>query len=196
MKTITAILSVCILLIIPGRGAACVGRKVYLGYGERMDQEIISQVVATFISERTGSAVVLREFSSYPEMMEALYRGEISLAVGYLSYQRNGFSPSLKPDRLSVFRDLKQRFMSDSQVVLLPSLGDRLPTDNRLLARTDIPVLLLRKKTAIRFPVLPRLLKKLSYRFDHTSLRRLKELAGQTSLTRMAWEYLNREELI
>jgi len=178
---------------------SCIGKKgVTLGYLNQKHR-LLSRILGTYINERTGYPVTMKGFPSYKALLTSIRKGETSLAIGYFSYKINGFPDptNLKvSSRHDIYKNLRDKFLGVNKLILLPPLGKNIPLSFAVLASAKIPAIIIKEKTTVAFPVLCRLLRNLSYKFNSIDMLRLQNLAKKSSLKKAAWEYLDKEGLI
>jgi len=174
---------------------ACIGKKgVELGYVGKVEEKIISEILAVYISERTGYEVKLHEFPSYKGMMAAVRGGKTALAIGYLSYKLNGFvtPDSIEMSEMKVYQNLRNKFIKADNLILLPPLKEYV--NSNIVLGPNNPAIIIKEKVSVKYPVLCRLLRNLSHRIKYSEIKKL--MSHNEPMKKTVWKYLDRKGLI
>jgi len=186
----------CIYLSISSVSSlACIGKKgVELGYVGTLEEKVISEILAVYISERTGYEVKLREFSSYKSLMTAIREGKTALVVGCLSYGLNGFvtPENIEMSERIVYQNLRIKFIKADKLILLPPLKEYV-NSNIVLGQNN-PAIIIKEKVSVKYPVLCRLLRNLSHRIKYSDIKKL--MSHNEPLKKTVWKYLDKKGLI
>lgn len=184
---------------VPGTGDACVGRTITVGYYDSPDQELVANILAAFIDERTGTTVRLSRFETRDEAFEAVRRDKVSL---YADYSRivlariGGEIPGA--DRENNIVRLKEVLNGRYNVIWLEPFGyDRYFSGKG--KEGDDPGesgVMLCKDALARFPALPKLLAKLRGTLDNETMGALLREAGKSDAKTVARRFLKTRKLI
>ncbi len=150
---------------------ACAGYTLALGTDGSQSQELLAQIMAELIRQRTGTKIQLVRFKSQSELLAAAKRQEVDLLVAVVT-QTGAAENNLFHD--GQLRLLKPFGYQDSQV--LPAF---------------------QAATLKRFPALPRLINRLAGIIDDATLLRLQEgLSAGSDLRASAKKFLTEQRLI
>ncbi len=172
---------------------SCVGRILTLTVNNTAEQKLIGQMLATYITERTGTTVTLLFPTDKKSARKEAGKCQSDICIQYLD---TGLSfmdvPAAGTERES-YEVVKQYFIDKKNMVWLNPLGysGSVDQDSRSWA---IPVV--DRDALDRFPLLERVINKLSGRVNDATVRRLLEQAETSDLSVVVKEFLKQENLI
>lgn len=169
-----------VLAVSVPQASACVGKTLFIGSTGTVQQQVLAQLLAVLITERTGTSVKVVDFTSHSAAHEALVKHELDM---YVEYTGVGQVEILKKEAIAdseaLFKAVKEVYNQDLNLVWLKPLG----FDNQQEAPAGVPAdaaPVVRKDTLKKFPALARLINKLGGRIDNDAIALLeKEAAGQ-----------------
>ncbi len=185
--------------VFPADGFACVGRTITIGYYDSPDQELVANILAVFIDERTGTTVRLSRFATRDEAFEAIRRDKVSLYADYSKIVLARFGgEAADPDRERTIVRLKEVLNGRFNVVWLEPFGyDRYFSDKgREGSDPGEGGVMLCKDALSRFPALPRLLAKLRGTLDNGTMEALLREAAASDAKTAARRFLKTRKLI
>ena len=184
--------SLVILVLAAGVAGACVGKTVVIGSKGTVQQDVLAQVLATLISERTGTTAKVVRFETTAAAHEALLRAEIDMYVEYTGVaQRDTLKGEAMADAVALYDAVKDVYNRDMNLIWLEPLGFSL---NGELPAQAAPVV--RKDTLKKFPRLPRLINKLGVKIDVASMQGMEQQAAAKPLPEVARTFLKDKRLI
>ncbi|PLY01688.1 MAG: hypothetical protein C0624_09930 [Desulfuromonas sp.] len=184
--------SLVLLLFVAGVARACVGKTVVIGSKGSVQQDVLAQVLAVLITERTGTTVKVVRFDSTAAAHQALLSAEIDMYVEYTGIaQRETLKETPGPDVAASYGAVKDAYNRDLNLIWLEPLGFSL--DGELPAQAA-PVV--RKDTLKKFPALARLINKLGGKIDAAAIADMEEQAVKQSLPEVARSFLKSQRLI
>jgi len=139
---------------------ACVGKTIVVGAMPAPQQQVLAQVLAILISERTGTTVKVVPVAGHLEAHEALLRADLDM---YVEYTGIGQVTILKDapiaDADALYKAVKERYNQELNLVWLQPFGfaDAAPV--------------VRKDTLKKFPALARLINKLGGAIDPATMQ-------------------------
>lgn len=136
----------CIIIFSSNFAYACVGKTIFIGHLNNIESELVGNILSKLITERTGTSVKLKKFSSSEELLQAGTNGDIDLFV-FDNYEVQ------KIIHLAEFDKARTEFNTKFNLVFLKPL---IETKNTY----SVPII--RKDTLKKFPALPRLIEKLN----------------------------------
>lgn len=176
--------------------AACVGKTLVIGSKGTVQQDIMAQLLALLISERTGTTSKVVKFDSTAAAHEALLRADLDL---YVEYTGVGQTEILKgeafSDRERLYGEVKARYNQDLNLIWLQPLGFEEPS----VVPPGVPAQaapVVRKDTLKKFPALARLIDKLGGAIDGETMKRLEKEAAGENLREVARRFLKDRKLI
>jgi len=186
------ILCVVMLVLVSGSALACVGKTVVIGSKGSVQQDVLAQVLAVLITERTGTTVKVVRFDSTSAAHEALLSAEIDMYVEYTGIaQRDTLKAVPGGDAAAIYSAVKEVYNRELNLIWLEPLGFSLAGE---LPAQAAPVV--RKDTLKKFPALARLINKLGGRIDGITIAAMEELAAQHPLPEVARSFLKEQRLI
>jgi len=193
MKLLRNLLFAAVLLMLAvATASACVGKTVVIGSKGGVQQDVLAQVLAVLITERTGTTVKVVRFDSTAAAHEALLGAEIDMYVEYTGIaQRDTLKVTPGADAAAIYGAVKEAYNRDLNLIWLEPLGFSLAGE---LPAQAAPVV--RKDTLKKFPALARLINKLGGRVDNAAIAAMEEQAAQQSLPDVARAFLKSQRLI
>ena len=186
------LLSVIILMMGASISLGCVGKTVVIGSKGGVQQDILAQVLAILITERTGTTVKVTSFDSTAAAHEALMRAEIDMYVEYTGIaQRETLKGEPAADADAAYAAVKESYNRDLNLIWLDPLGFSLTVE---VPAQAAPVV--RKDTLKKFPALARLINKLGGRIDDDAIASLEQQAAKEPLPQVARSFLKDQRLI
>lgn len=177
----------------------CVGRILNISIHDTPEQRVVGQLLATYITERTGTTVnlIIAKDGVSPEDQVKDCKAEI-----YLNYLDQGLAeidPGKKDvDPQEAYGLVKRSFFDKFQMVWLKPLGYKGPlASNTTDQKTgSLAVVVTTQQVLDRFPVLDRVINKLSGRIDMQTVQKLiQESEGKASVA-VVKSYLKDQNLI
>ena len=188
MKRLFA-LALAAVVAIEGYAVPCVGKTIVVGHYGTAESEMIANVVAVLLRERTGTTVKLRKYGDTREIHKAMVDDEIAI---YQEYSRVALTEVLGegPGKSAAeeFSRVKVLYNDKFDMVWLNPLGF-----NRGNSQAALIIL---KHTIAKFPALPKLLNKLSGPLTGAALDGMVKRAASDGFEKSAREFLKAEKLI
>lgn len=175
---------------------ACVGKTLEIGTTGSVQQEVLANIIAELISERTGTTVKVVQFNSSDEAHTALLKADIDM---YVEYTGVGQVEILKgqplADAAELYKAVKQRYNQEMNLIWLKPLGfDAASSLGVSLPAEAAPVV--RKDTLKKFPALARLINKLGGKIDQQTIALLEKEAADGKPKQVAHGFLKNNRLI
>jgi len=176
--------------------AACVGKTLVVGALETPQQQVLAQLLAILIGERTGTTVKVVPAASHAAAHEALLRADLDMYVEYTGIgqvQLLGGAPIA--DQGALYKAVKERYNQELNLVWLEPFGF---VDPKLAPAGTVaeaaPVV--RKDTLKKYPALARLINKLGGVIDQATMQKLEAAAGGGNAKDVARKFLKDNRLI
>lgn len=167
---------------------SCVGRGISIGALNNPRDQIVAQVLAILINERTGTAVNITEFSDKEAMHKNLAEGQINLAVEHTNFALSQLGLEVPQDPSQAYSAVKAAYLKDLNLVWLPLLGF---SGEQADFGQAAPVA--SKETIKKFPALPRLIAKTKGLLSDETLEPLVHAGNPANAAR---EFLKEKKLI
>lgn len=175
---------------------ACVGKTLMVGALESPQQQVLAQMLAILISERTGTTVKVVPQAGHAEAHEALLTAELDM---YVEYTGVGQVTLLKGapigDADGLYQAVKESYNQDLNLVWLQPFGfdDQRMSPGGISAQAA-PVV--RKDTLKKFPALARLINKLGGSIDLATMQKLEVECAASGARDTARKFLKENRFI
>lgn len=167
------------LLFLTGVSWACVGKTIYVGHLSTQGDEVMANILARLITERTGTSVKIKKFSDMNSLLKASQAGDIDI---FTLDEKN----ALETTGLKKKEEAKETYNVKFNLVWLKAIDET----NGFL----VPVI--RKDTLKKFPALPKLLEKLTGLLNNNQLEELRVEVDKRGMKEVVKEFLKKKGLI
>ena len=192
MRLFLALVFLC-LFISPA--VACVGKTLVIGSTGGLQQEVLANMLAQLITERTGTSVKLVTHESSSSAHQALLKDDLDIYVEYTGVgQLEILGAEPLADSGQLYQAVKARYNEELNLVWLNPLGFEAALQGMTIPAQAAPVA--RKDTLKKFPALARLINKLGGKIDGETIARLETEAGQRGAKEVARGFLKQNRLI
>lgn len=190
-----AVLLLCLQFSI-GSAQACVGKTLVIGAASNSQQQVLAQLLAVLISERTGTTVKVVEFDNHQQIHQAMLKADLDM---YIEYTGAGQIDILHAEPISdagqLYQSVKKAYNQDLNLIWLKPLG----FEAEGVTPAGVPAQaapVVRKDTLKKFPALARLINKLGGRVDDQEIHKLETEAASQPPRNVARAFLKQERLI
>ena len=161
LKRLATLLVLALLLTQAAPGLACVGRTLYLGSLKDNGDLLISEMISVLVTERTGTTIKIRPFDTQAQLYQALKSTKEEERVDImtentaaaLAFAKLPPGPSADQDFLTA----KAYYEKNLDTIWLNPFGY-----SKEKAKPSVSAPLIRRDVLTNFPLLPRVLNKLS----------------------------------
>ena len=167
---------------------ACVGKTLIIGADPSPEGQLVAQVIAILINERTGTTVKIQNFDDPDAVHRELSTGDVDIAVEFPARALGRLGLEVPADPATAYTEAKAAYLERLNLVWLPALGYHDPSGSPGVAA---PVA--QKHTLKKFPALPRLIAKTKDILPDETLARL---AAAREPANTAREFLRQKKLI
>ena len=176
--------------------AACVGKTLLVGVLDTPQQQVLANMLAILIGERTGTTVKVVPAASHAAAHEALLRADLDMYVEYTGIgqvQILGAAPIA--DQAALYKAVKERYNQELNLIWLEPFGfsDKEQAPAGTVAEAA-PVV--RKDTLKKFPALARLINKLGGAIDLTTMQKLEAGVSGGNARDVARKFLKEHRFI
>ena len=156
----------------PVRG--CVGRTLYVGAQDTLEDRILAEMLVLLINERTGTTVKIRLFDDIPQLYQALKAESDEERVDIIVEDTEDAFTVLKEkpgsgDTGQQYLTVKDRYEKELDIIWLTPFG----FDNKVDGIKTVSAPLVRRDVLTNYPLLPRVLEKLAGAIDDKSFTEL-----------------------
>ncbi len=192
----SAIVLLLLMCCVSGAALACVGKTLEIGTTGSAQQDVLANIIAELIGERTGTSVKVVSFRSSDEAHAALLKADIDM---YVEYTGVGQTVILQAqplaDAAELYKAVKERYNRELNLVWLKPFGfDAAQSLGVALPAEAAPVV--RKDTLKKFPALSRLINKLGGKIDKQTIEALVRDATAGNAKQVAHTFLKINHLI
>jgi len=189
------VLAVLVLVLLPLSSLACVGKTLVVGSTGSLQQELLANMLAQLITERTGTSVKLVSHETSLSAHQALLKDDLDIYVEYTGVgQVKILGAEPLQDAEQLYQAVKKRYNEELNLIWLKPLGFEAEVAEIELPMQAVPVA--RKDTLKKFPALARLINKLSGKIDAQTIAQLEEQAGSQGAKSVARTFLKQNRLI
>ena len=176
--------------------SACVGKTLLVGALDTPQQQVLANMLAILIGERTGTTVKVVPADSHAAAHEALLRADLDMYVEYTGIgqvQILGAAPIA--DGAALYKAVKERYNQELNLIWLEPFGF---SDKQLAPAGTVAeaVPVVRKDTLKKFPALARLINKLGGAIDLATMQKLEAGAKAGNARDVARKFLKENRFI
>ncbi len=191
------VLGLLFSLAIPHQGESCVGRILNLAVTDSPDQQVMGRLLATYITERTGTTVNLVKAPDLDTARKMVREGKANIYINYIgpaAEEMGKAADGATPQETCAL--LKQAYLEKYHLVWLKPFGYQGPSDLEGSTGGTLAAAVTSTDVLEKFPILDRLINKLAGRISLETLKQLKQEAAGTDLAVAAKTFLKKKNLI
>ncbi len=201
-KTALKVIVGCIILLyafaIPAQ--SCVNRILTLSVNGSIEQKLIGQMLATYITERTGTTVNLTTALDIKASESLVEHCKADIFLTYINVGMAGMDAvSQSKNTLESYALVKQYYLDKNNMIVLKPLGYKGPLMNdagKEVKNRSLVVPVTTSDVLNRFPVLDRVINKLGGRIDDIIMEQLMEKAEADGVDVTIRSFLKNQHLI
>ncbi len=201
-QKITLLFAGCMILLyafaLPAQ--SCVGRILTLSIDDTPEQKLVGQLLATYITERTGTTVNLTTVLDVKASEDLIEQCKADIFLNYIKVGMAGMEHAdTAADTQESYSLVKQYYLEKNDMVWLKPLGYKGPLQNPAVTdpgSISLAVPVTTKDVLDRFPVLDRVINKLSGRVDDRTLQQLMQKAETDGIKVAVKGFLKAQNLI
>lgn len=194
-KKIVFLVVLLVSLVLPLSALSCVGKTLVVGSTGGAQQDVLANMLAQLITERTGTSVKLVNHEGSESAHQALLKDDLDIYVEYTGVglvKILGAEPITDPQVL--YQAVKKRYNEELNIVWLNPLGFEAITEGMATPTQAVPIA--RKDTLKKFPALARLINKLSGMLDAETIALLEAQTASRGVKEVARTFLKQNRLI
>lgn len=186
MKRILMMVFLGVMLLLGNESRACVGKVLYIGILNAPAEQMMAEIVATLVTERTGTTVKVLSFKDMRGVYAAVKKGEVGLIIENRDRALDFLGKPRDNNPKSAQETVKREYQKTLNMVWLEPMGGNPPY---------APVIAV--DTLNSLPALPKLLNKLSGILTEDACNRLvKSAKGDEKPKKVARDFLKSKRLI
>lgn len=191
-RTLALLCGVALLSITSGTPArACVGKTLHIAAAGSVQQDILANVLALLISERTGTTTKVDRFTDAQAAHDAIGKADLDIVVAYTGQARSEIlkKPAIAENQ-ALYDAVREEYNQSLNLVWLAPFGF---SDAKLGQAAPVA----RKDTLKKFPALARLINKLGDVIDEATMAKLEaQVKGGKTAAEVARAFLKESKLI
>ena len=191
MRKKTALLfpAALLLLTFTSTSHSCVGRILNLTVNESPEQQLVAHIMATYITERTGTTVNIVNSAE-----DVGAQCPTDICINYVNTGLSGMSSDEQgSDEQENYSLVKEYYIENENLVWLKPFGYKGPVQQED-ASLAVPVA--NRESLAKFPVLDRVINKLGNLIDDSSLEQLLQQTENGDAESVAKDFLKTKNLI
>jgi osmoprotectant transport system substrate-binding protein len=178
----------------PGVVDACVGKKLIVGVTKSTESEVLAEVLATLVNERTGTTVEIYFYEDVQGIYDAVMEKIVDISIENTTRAMQLLNMPVEPDVKKAYKVVKATYEKEKGLVWLKPFGFRKKEGNGTRSYTAT---ILRMEILNNFPALPRLFNKLGSRINDAAYAKLiKSVESGGEPKSVAKEFLKSKKLI
>ncbi len=175
-----------IILMFGDQSQACVGKVLFIGILNAPAEQMMAEIVATLVTERTGTAVKILTFKDTREVYAAVKKGEVGLMIENRDRALDFLGKPRDNNAKTAQETVKREYQKTLNMVWLEPMGGN-PPYAAVISADSLNSL----------PALPKLLNKLTGIFTDDAYNRLvKSAKGDEKPKKVARDFLKAKRLI
>ncbi len=195
-NSILFMLGLVFLLATMHQAHGCVGRILNLAVTGSADQQVMGRLLATYITERTGTTVNLVKAPDLDTARKMVREGKANIYINYIDEAARELNKTSGATPQETWALLRQAYLEKYGLVWLKPFGYTGPTDLAKSADGSLAAAVTSTDVLEKFPILDRLINKLAGRISQETLRQLQQEAASADLAAVAKNFLKKKNLI
>ena len=187
------LITVMILMCLP-KAEACVGKVLYIGAVSSAEGQVLSEILATIINERTGTTVNTRYYKDSQGLYDAVKARQVDMIIENTTRAMHILSKTVDTDLKRTYESVKSAYEKEKGLIWFKPFGFSNGKDTEDQSYTAP---LLRIDVVNNFPALPRLIGKLGGTVNNETYTKLMKLVESGEKPKkVARDFLRSKKLI
>lgn len=181
-----------LVLVLNQTAHACVGKILNIGIPNSANEQLLAEMIATLVTERTGTTVKIIVYKDERELYKAVKKGEVGVLIENTDHALKMVSRPKESNAKTAYETAKSEYRKSLNMVWLDPL---VLAKNAAGSFYYAPVLSL--DTLSNLPALPKLINKLSGVLkEDTCAKLLKSVKSDDKPKKVARDFLKSKKLI
>mgnify|MGYP001182257468 CR=1 FL=1 len=194
MKKRMLMLLTAVLLVCTGNAFACVGKTLVIGALSSPNDQLLAQMMAVMINERTGTTVNVVYFEDQQKLYAALEKKEINIISENTGRALQKLGKEVSGDANAVYSSVKEAYKSQLRLIMLKPFGK---VEEAAGDKPYVDVAVIAEAILIDYPALPRVIEKLAgIAQDKGYAQLLGAVAGGDKPNQVARDFLKKKRFI
>jgi glycine betaine/choline ABC-type transport system substrate-binding protein len=157
MKKQMLLLLTAALLLCSANSFACVGKTLIIGALALPNEQLLAQMMAVIINERTGTTVNVQYFDDLQQLYAAVEKKEVNIIAENTGRALQRLGKETSGDADAIYSTVKEAYRKELRLVLLKPFGSPAAGDTPF-----VDVAAIAEGILIEYPALPRVIEKLA----------------------------------
>ncbi|MHB8789393.1 MAG: glycine betaine ABC transporter substrate-binding protein [Desulfobulbaceae bacterium] len=157
MKKQMLMVLTAVLLLFSSSSFACVGKTLIIGALASPNEQLLAQLMAVIINERTGTTVNVQYYDDQQKLYAAVAKKEVNIIAENTGRALQRLGKETSGDAEAIYAEVKDAYRKELQLVLLKPFGSAAAGDKPFMDVAAIAETIL-----IEYPALPRVIEKLA----------------------------------
>lgn len=194
MKKIGILLLSALLVFLAANSFACVGKTLIIGTLKTPNENLLAQLMAVIITERTGTTVNVEFFDTQEQLQEAIKKREVNIYTENTGRALKQLGLKEEGDAKAIYTAAKEAYRNQLHLVMLKPFGElQGVVDNK--PYLYVPVVA--EGILVDYPALPRVINKLaSVAEDNKFTKVLSGVESGDKPSKVARDFLKRKRFI
>jgi len=176
------------------KAEACVGKVLYIGAVSSAEGQVLSEILATIINERTGTTVNTRYYKDSQGLYDAVKARQVDMIIENTTRAMHILSKTVDTDLKRTYESVKSAYEKEKGLIWFKPFGFSNGKDTEGQSYTAP---LLRIDVINNFPALPRLIGKLGGTVNNETYAKLMKLVESGEKPKkVARDFLRSKKLI
>ena len=194
MKKAILLIASLIMVFFSGRADACVGKSLHIGVLNSAEGQVLSEILSTLITERTGTTVAVEYYKNIQELYDAVQAKKVDVTIENTARAMQLLKQPVEADPKKAYEYVKTAYEKERGMIWLKPFGFSRSTG---VASPSYTATILRVDILSSFPVLPRVINKLGSAIDDEAYAKLiKSAEGGEKPKKVARDFLKAKKLI
>lgn len=194
MKKAALLVVSLMMVFFSAQADACVGKLLHIGVLNSSEGQVLSEILSTLITERTGTNVSVVVYKSMQELYDAMQAKKVDMTIENTARAMHLLKQPAETDPKIAYEYVKTEYEKERGMIWLKPFGFSRgsgavsPSYTATILRVDI---------LNNFPVLPRVINKLGSTIDdETYAKLIKSAEGGEKPKKIARDFLKSKKLI
>ncbi len=188
-----AVILIILALLFSPAVDACVGKVLNIGVLNSPEGQVLSEVLSTLITERTGTTVTIKYFRSEQDLYDALRREQVDISVENTSRALRLLNKPPEADARKAYETVKVAYEKEKGMIWLKPFGFMKANGGP----PSYTATLIRVVVLTNFPALPRVINKLGSGInDESDARLIRSVESGEKPGKVARDFLRAKKLI
>ncbi len=189
-----AIFIIVLLLLYSPNAESCVGKTLNIGVTESLEGQVLAELLATLVNERTGTSMEITYYTDVQELYDAVKVEKVDISIENTARAMQLLNMPQESDVQKAYEVVKVNYAKEKGIIWLKPFGFMNGSGGATPAYTAT---ILRNEVLGSYPALPRLFNKLGRTInDETYTKLMKSAESGKNPKSVAKDFLKSKKLI